>query len=560
MSDAVIYLNPEAFDTKGRALMGRQSAGESFLRGYLAHSRARSFAFWNVANRTEQQLADALTQLGALDRPVTWVPRGDRSGLARVGNVHLPQPNVAREAWHRNMVGLRRAYGVSGITHTTASADIMDSLANLLSAPVEPWDTLICTSTAVRASVEVELEAVRVDLEERLGATRVATPSLVTIPLAINTEDFSITAADRKAWREKLDIPEDAVVVLYMGRFNAAVKMNPIPMAIALEKAAKATSKKVFWVQTGWAVSDKDGEIYHRETQSHCPSVGYRVVDGRPADVRFSIWSVADIFISLSDNVQETFGLTPLEAMAAGLPCVVSDWDGYRDTLRHGVDGFRAATYAPPPGSGRDIAYRYSNEWCSYDMYVGAASQLTAVATEEAAQYLLALIENPDLRARMGASAQARARSLFDWSAVIPQYEDLWEEMARQRKAAPRLPALPRNVSPNPRRLDPFHLFSNYATEWLTSSTALILTPGRTEADLDRLLKTTLAIFGGFALPSVPEFRAVLTRMSGGKRMTAQEILAGITDERRPFVERGLLWMVKYDLLTVLPLSKHISS
>ena len=27
--------------------------------------------------------------------------------------------------------------------------------------------------------------------------------------------------------------------------------------------------------------------------------------------------------------------------MAAGLPVVVSDWDGYRDTVRDGVDGFR---------------------------------------------------------------------------------------------------------------------------------------------------------------------------------------------------------------------------
>ena len=41
--------------------------------------------------------------------------------------------------------------------------------------------------------------------------------------------------------------------------------------------------------------------------------------------------------MSLADNIQETFGLTPVEAMAAGLPCVMSDWDGYRDTVRDGV-------------------------------------------------------------------------------------------------------------------------------------------------------------------------------------------------------------------------------
>ena len=31
-------------------------------------------------------------------------------------------------------------------------------------------------------------------------------------------------------------------------------------------------------------------------------------------------WRAADLFVSLSDNVQETFGLTPVEAM--GVPMV----------------------------------------------------------------------------------------------------------------------------------------------------------------------------------------------------------------------------------------------
>lgn len=559
MSDVAIYLNPEAFDTKGKALMGRQSAGESFLRGYLRHSRAERFAFWNVANRKEPELTEALAELAPLNRPVTWIARGDRFGLSRAGNVHLPQPNIARESWHRNTVGQRRAYGVSGITHTTASLDIMDSIADLLTAPVEPWDTLICTSTAVRASVETELEAVRLDLEERLGATRVATPSLATIPLGINTEDFSTSAEQRKAWRERLDIPEDAVVVLYMGRFNAAVKMNPIPMAIALEKAAQRTKKTVCWVQAGWAVSESAEKTYHEECQAFCPSVLYRTVDGREAGTRFSIWSVADAFISLSDNIQETFGLTPLEAMAAGLPCVVSDWDGYRDTLRHGVDGFRIATFAPASGSGRDLAYRHANQWISYDLYVGAASQIIAVAVEDAAQALLDLIESPDLRRRMGQSAQARARSLFDWAAVIPQYEDLWDDMARRRKAAPPLPALPRNIAPHPRRLDPFHLFGAYATEWISPTTLLILTPGRGAADVKALMQTKLATFGGFVGPSEAEALEIVERLSDGRQLSARELIATAPPARQPFLERGLLWMVKYDVLTLLPRGTHIA-
>ncbi|MBI3542646.1 MAG: glycosyltransferase, partial [Deltaproteobacteria bacterium] len=73
-------------------------------------------------------------------------------------------------------------------------------------------------------------------------------------------------------------------------------------------------------------------------------------------DLHRAVWQAADIFCSLADNVQETFGLTPLEAMAAGLPQVVSDWNGYRDTVRHGVDGFRVPAFPAverdPTGAG----------------------------------------------------------------------------------------------------------------------------------------------------------------------------------------------------------------
>ena len=558
MSNVAIYLNPEAFDTKGQALMGRQSAGESFLRGYLRFSRAERFAFWNVANRPTPALAEMLSALAPVDRPVTWIPRNDRGGLTRAGNVHLPQPNVARESWHRNMGGQARGYGISGITHTTASMDIMDSIADLMTAPVDPWDSLICTSSAVRTSVEVELEAVRVDLEQRLGATKLPTPNLVTIPLGINTEDFSITPADRKAWREKLDIPDDAIVVLYMGRFNGAVKMNPLPMAIALEQAARRTDKAVYWVQTGWATSEANAESYHQQCQAFCPSVHYRVVDGRPADTRFSIWSVADVFLSLSDNIQETFGLTPLEAMAAGLPCVVSDWDGYRDTLRHGVDGFRIPTYTPSAGAARDMAYRYSNAWMSYDLYVGGASQVTAVSVPDAAQALLDLFESPDLRRRLGDSAKARARALFDWAAVIPQYEDLWAEMTRRRRAAPPLPALPRNVAPHPRRLDPFHLFGNYATEWLSPTTLFAAVPGLAAEHVDRLYGAHLARYADFAMPARAEADGILAKLADGGQMSAAQLLADVAPGRKPFVERGLLWMVKYDLIALLPRGRQV--
>ncbi|MCL6547040.1 MAG: glycosyltransferase family 4 protein [Bryobacteraceae bacterium] len=558
MSNVALYLNPEAFDTKQPALMGRQAAGEGFLRGYLRYSQAQAYEFWNVANRSIETLEDFVRGIAPITKDVTWISRQDRSALARAGNLYLPSPGLAKEAWARATIKGQNSYGISAVTHTTASANVTDMLADIITAPVEPWDSLICTSTAVRASIELQLEAVRADLEARLGATRFPNPQLVTIPLGVNVDDFATTAELRSSWRATLNIPADAVVVLYVGRFNFHAKMNPIPMAMALENAAKASGKTIAWVQAGWAGNAAEERAYHEETKRFCPSILYRVVDGRKPDTRFSIWSVGDIFLSLSDNIQETFGLTPVEAMAAGIPCVVSDWDGYRDTVRHGVDGFRAATYAPRSGAGNDLAYRHACGWLSYDAYVGAASQLTAVDVGEASEALIRLVDNPDLRRKMGAAAQERARGVFDWSVIIPQYEALWAEMSAKRKAAS--PASPprRDLAANPRRLDPFSLFGGYATEWLTGSTVLVLTPGQSWNSIEELLNAQLATYGGFALPNKNELKEVFDLLSQLRQATAADLVASISAARRPFVERGLLWLAKYQVVTILPRSTHI--
>lgn len=552
MSNAALYLNPEAFDTRRPALMGRHSAGESFLRGYLRHARAERFAFWNVANSPEGELRSMLERLSPLRHPTEIMPRHDRHGLARIGNVHLPQPNLAREAWQRRTIGLSGRYGISGITHTTAGMDIMDSLADLLTAPIEPGDALICTSRAVKSSVETQLEAVRADLEQRLGATRLPEPRLVTIPLGINTDDFQIDGGHRARWRTRLSIPDEAVVVLYVGRFNAPSKMNPVPMALALERAAKASDRPVAWVQAGWAQSESLAKTFHDECRAQCPSVLYRIVDGREPETRFSIWSVGDIFISLTDNVQETFGLTPLEAMAAGLPCVVSDWNGYRETVRHGVDGYRVATYAPPPGLGRDLAYQHANQWIGYDQYVGRASQMIAVDVGEAAQALQTLIEDPERRAAMGRSAQQRARDAFDWKAVIPQYEDLWADMTRRRRAVPPSGGGPGDRVGNPRRMDPFLLFGNYATQWATRTTLVRLIRSDASAAVKTLLGTQLANYGPGTLPSIQELELVLEPLASGRQISVDELLDPIAENRRPFVHRGILWLAKYDIVAIL--------
>nr|QQZ49883.1 glycosyltransferase family 4 protein [Phenylobacterium glaciei] len=349
-----------------------------------------------------------------------------------------------------------------------------------------------------------------------------------------------------------MDIPQDALVALYLGRFHAAGKMNPATMALALEAAAQSTGKPIYWIVAGWSATDETTAIFHRQTQAFCPSIHYRPVDGRAPDTRFSIWSAADFFISFSENVQETFGLTPVEAMAAGLPSVVTDWDGYRDTVRHGLDGFRIPTTAPRPGLGRDLAYHFANDWITYEAYLVAGAQMTGVDHAAAVAAISALVANPDLRRSMGESAARQARDHFDWSAIIPRYQALWAELAARRLAAqPEAPEMARIVD-NPRRLDPFEMFATYPTSLLTSETRLRAVSGMSWDLAKSRLTLELGAIGGWALPSLAEAQAILTYLQAHADSAVADIVATFAVPRRGFVERGLLWLVKFGVIELV--------
>ena len=131
-------------------------------------------------------------------------------------------------------------------------------------------------------------------------------------------------------------------------------------------------------------------------------------------------WAAADLFLSLVDNPQETFGLAPVEAMAAGLPVVVSDWDGYRYTVSDGVEGFRVPTLAPllMPEQGEELASQHDHGLLTYQDYVGAVAQHVAVDTEAAAAAIARLAEDPALRQRMGEAGRQTVQQRFDWPVV----------------------------------------------------------------------------------------------------------------------------------------------
>ena len=552
---ATIFYHPEAYTTSGPKLMGRNAAGESFLRGFVAHSTCSEF--WAQVQKPEhaRHFAAAVASLGRRE-PVRSVDKSSLGALAQAGLVYYPGPGIGEHAFDRAAYG-HTAWSLCGITHTTSSAGAMDALADLITSPVQPWDAVICTSTAVKDNVTRLLQAQVDYLKDRLGITKMVLPQLPVIPLGIHTADFAHTPEQKSAARAALGVSPEALVVLFMGRLSFHAKAHPLAMYQALEAAAKATGKSVVLVECGWHANEFIEKAYADAARLACPSVRVVTLDGRKAEDRLTAWAGADVFCSLSDNIQETFGIVPIEAMAAGLPVVVSDWDGYKDTVRDGIDGFRIPTVMPQAGLGGDLALRHALEIDTYDMYCGHTCSLVAVDVQATAAAFEKLFTNPELRRQMGEAGRQRAAQVYDWKPIIGQYEALWAQQTELRlaaKADSEKSGIKPLAHPWPARMDPFHAFANYPTQALTPQTRLALVDADAETAITRALAYRQLAMVGFAkviLPSEAEIRAVL--QAATPTGAALEWVQALAEDRRPFVFRALAWLVKLGVLRVVP-------
>ncbi len=472
-ANAAIYFHQDGYVVDRADLKGRHAAGHGYLRAHIAGMDAGTPVTGTGPAGQASAFGKLVAEISPTAKPA-WIAPLDLGRLSSIGALSLPGPSLTDAANLRLRID-PAAYSLIGITHTTASHHVMDDIASLLSAPIMPWDALICTSAAVRATVDAILCEARAYLAWRHGTpSRVASPQLPVIPLGVHTSDYAFTAHDRAAARANLAIADDEIVLLFVGRLSFHAKAHPHAMYTACEAVARRTGKRIVLIQSGWFANDAIKQAFEQGAAAWCPSVRALFADGRNADARTEAWRAADIFVSLSDNIQETFGLTPIEAMAAGLPCLVTDWNGYRDTVRDGIDGFRIATAMPAAPATDHLAVLFEAGALSYDHYCGQSSLTVSLDHARLEATLEALILQPDLRARLGGSGRKRAQDTYDWAVVFQQHRALWQHLSALRSDLSKtMPAAPRFA---PARPDPARAFATYPTVAITGATRVTRT------------------------------------------------------------------------------------
>jgi glycosyltransferase involved in cell wall biosynthesis len=437
------------------------------------------------------------------------------------------------------------------MVHTLAPPAMRELIGKAATSPMQPWDALICTSPVVKQALTTMFDEWMDYLGDRYGGSRRVRPHLPLLPLGVDGPRFAALADRpdvRKATREKLGVTEGDVVVLWVGRLSFFEKAFPQPMLRAIEEAAqRAGGARVHFVQLGWFPDPATQKpMYEEAARAYAPSVVVHHLNGNDADLVGAMWAAADIFLSLVDNTQETFGITPLEAMAAGLPVVVSDWDGYRFTVRDGIDGFCVRTLGGPVGLGQGILNRHLFHGMTYQSYVGTLAQHTAVHVGDAAARIADLVASPDLRAKMREAGRRRIAETFDWPVVVAGLQDLLRELAEIRAAAPR--EAPRRKT-NPLKGEPFSAFSIFPTQVLEPGTRLSIRAGAGEDDLTRAQGVQLDQFAAAWHASVEDCRAVVRRLAAEGELDVRAIVEAFPTHARQGVGMALVWMCKIGLL-----------
>lgn len=354
-----------------------------------------------------------------------FVERPDLDRLRNVGDaillssqvVTVPELRIIR----RVFAGDHR-WPIVSFIHSVNAYTVPFWFTQQLLGDLQPWDAVVCSSTAGRRVLDKFLLAAG-DVYPQLAATLPAAGLRCPV-IPLGTSDPQLTPEDRIAARQALGVTDDTAVILYMGRLSPVLKCDLVPLLIAYAAMVGDGGRRTRLVIAG-------DDTTHRAA----PALADVARDLGCADQvilkpnvtsaeRRALYAGADIFTSPSDNLQETFGLAVIEAMAARLPVVISDWNGYRDLVTEGETGFLVPTASSDLGGriGELVAL-------SPPEHDGTLAGATVVDIHRLRHSLQLLVDDRERRVAMGARAYAAFRSRFEWRVIVAQYEQLWRDL-----------------------------------------------------------------------------------------------------------------------------------
>jgi glycosyltransferase involved in cell wall biosynthesis len=251
-------------------------------------------------------------------------------------------------------------------------------------------------------------------------------PPVEVIPHGVDRA--AIEAGDRRKGRDSLGVDADTLVVLSLNRISPEkAEYRQLLLAFATATRSVRVRTRVVLVIAG-AVSGRDKEYF----RSLAPlaerlGIGEDVAFVTDVDERDkpSLLAAADLYVSLANNPQESFGIALLEALAAGLPVVATDWNGFGETLPAFYRGHTVPTIA---------SHRLAQvvDWT-------AASEACAPLLEQATARLRRYLLDRQLREEHGERGRQHVQGL-SWSASAVRLGHLLHDLVARFERGDRTP------------------------------------------------------------------------------------------------------------------------
>jgi D-inositol-3-phosphate glycosyltransferase len=215
------------------------------------------------------------------------------------------------------------------------------------------------------------------------------------IPAGVDVRTFH--PVDRRLARSSLGLPQDALIVVYVGRLLPRKDIRNAVRALAILRRILSVPVTLMIVGGETAEPDPAATPEIGEIQRLASELGIAdrvMLTGKRAQTELATYySAGDV--AVTTPWYEPFGLTPLEAMACGVPVIGSAVGGIQYTVQDGITGLLV-----PPRDPDALARR-----------------------------LRQLLTRRELRLGMGEAGLRRIRDEFTWPVTATRVASLYEEL-----------------------------------------------------------------------------------------------------------------------------------
>jgi len=294
--------------------------------------------------------------------------------------VHLHHPFIfgAEMIW-----GISQARGIPYvITHHNDL--IGDGLRRYLFATYSALSTRLVFSAARKLAV-VSLDHATSGRLASLLHTQ--WDKVVEIPNGVDTDLFRLGVGG-PATRRRHAIPDEARVMLFVGTLDRAHHYRRVDLLLMAMAAVPDPNLRLLVAGDGDLRS-----AYQRVARTLGLSARVHFLGSVAHRALPAVYGAADVVI-LPSQLQESFGLVLIEAMACGKPVIASRLPGARTIVDDGVDGLLV-----DPGNVGDLAEK-----------------------------IQMLMDDPRRRWEMGKKGRAKVEARYTWSSIVPKLVRLYED------------------------------------------------------------------------------------------------------------------------------------